>query len=75
VAALKYTCVLLDERKEELDERKSQFELMIHSLESENVGAGDELAESEKEDEDEDEAGNDNEDKEGTSGSSSKDAK
>lgn len=73
MAALKYTCVLLDERKEELDERKSQFELMIHSLESENVGAGDELAESEKEDEDE--AGNDNEDKEGTSDSSSKDAK
>jgi len=44
VAALKDTCALLDERK-------AQFELMIHSLEGENVDDEDEQAESEKEEE------------------------
>jgi len=41
VAALKDTCV-------RLDERKSQFELMIHSVEREDVVAEDEQAESEE---------------------------
>ena len=42
VAALKDTCVLLDERK-------AQFELIIHSLEGDNAGAEDEQTESEEE--------------------------
>jgi hypothetical protein len=53
VAALKDTCVLLDERK-------AQFELMIHSLEGENTDA-DEQAENEKDEEAHD-AENENED-------------
>jgi len=62
VAALKDTCVMLDERK-------SRFELMIHSLERDDVAAEDEL-----EDNDEDDAevvGNQDEESEEGSGSSS----
>ena len=62
VAALNDTCVMLDERK-------AQFELMIHSLESEDVAAEDEL---EYNDEDDvEEAGNEDEGSEEGSGSSS----
>jgi len=53
IAALKDTCVMLDERK-------AQFELMIHALEKENAANDDEHAEN---DNDED-AGNANEDEE-----------
>jgi hypothetical protein len=49
IAALKDTCVMLDERK-------AKFELMIHSLEGKDAGAEDKEAESEKEVEDEDES-------------------
>ena len=41
IVALKDTCVMLDERK-------AQFELMIHSLEREDVAVEDEQAESEE---------------------------
>jgi hypothetical protein len=46
IAALKDTCVMLDERK-------AKFELMIHTLEGQDVGTEDKEAESEKEDDDE----------------------
>ena len=63
VAALRDTCVMLDERK-------AKIELMIHSLEREDAAAEDEQEESEEEDADE--AGIGNEDEEEASGSSSK---
>jgi len=63
VAALKDTCVMLDERK-------IQFELMIHSLEREDAAVEDEQAESEEEDDDADKGQGDEE----ASGSSSEDA-
>ena len=63
VAALKDTYELLDERK-------AQFELMIHSLEGENADAEDEKAESGKEEE-ADNAVDENEDGDEDSGSSS----
>jgi len=59
VVALKDTCVILDERK-------TQFELMIHSLEREDAASGDEQADSE--DNNAGDAGNDDEE---TSSSSS----
>jgi cobalamin biosynthesis protein CobT len=49
VAALKDTCVMLDERK-------VKFELMIHALEGKNDDAEDEEADSEKDVDDEDES-------------------
>jgi hypothetical protein len=57
--ALKDTCVLLDEKK-------TQFELMIHSLEGENT-----VAEEQVEDEEADNADNGNEDSKEDSDSSS----
>jgi hypothetical protein len=62
VAALKDTCVILDERK-------VQFENMIHSLEREDAAAEDELEDNE--DDNADEAGNDDQEEEEASGSSS----
>ena len=43
ITSLKDTCLLLDEKK-------AQFELMIHSLEKEKVAAEDELDDVENED-------------------------
>jgi hypothetical protein len=65
VAALKDTCDMLDERK-------VQFELMIHSLEREDAAAEDELEDNE--DDNADEAGNDYQEEEEASGSSSEGA-
>jgi len=71
VVALKDTCVMLDERK-------AQFELMIHALEKEDVANKDEHQGNEEEEaedagseeeEDTDDAGNKNEEE--ASGSSS----
>ena len=62
VAALKDTCVMLDERK-------AQFDLMIHSLEREDVVAEDELEDNE--DDNAERAGNEDERSKEGSGSSS----
>jgi hypothetical protein len=71
IAALKDTCVMLDERK-------AQFELMIHGLEEKYAENDDDLAESDNdedaenaaEDEEEADAANDDKKDEETSGSS-----
>jgi hypothetical protein len=62
VAALKDTCVMLDEKK-------TQFELMIHSLEKEDAAA--EGEQEDHEDDNADEARNDDGEDEEASGSSS----